>query len=266
LYSASDDPLRANLGVKHLDDAFLAEVVERLAQLLGFGRIAQHHAAQDFRREIRQAGEADLVLFGQRITDTQGAVVWDADDVAGQRDIGEFTVLREKHDRRMDRNRLAKTRRSQFHAALERARDQPHERDPVAVLRVHVGLHLKDETADLVAPGRNFPGIGRLGARRRRIARNRLDQVGDAEALKCRSEVDRRQVAGAIGIEIELGVADLRQVDFLGELGRQFGRIDHLAAKLTAVALGHAQPPACEIEHAMEQTAHADRPALRRHI
>ena len=35
----ADDPLRADLGVEHLDHALFAEVVERLAQLLGLGRV-----------------------------------------------------------------------------------------------------------------------------------------------------------------------------------------------------------------------------------
>ena len=39
------------------------KVVERFPQLLGLGRIDQRDAAQDFGREIGQAGEADLVFL-----------------------------------------------------------------------------------------------------------------------------------------------------------------------------------------------------------
>jgi hypothetical protein len=38
----------------------------------------------------------------------------------------------------------------QFHAALEAPRAEPHERHAVAMVRVHVGLHLEHETRHLI--------------------------------------------------------------------------------------------------------------------
>src|SRR3546814_1261009 len=55
------------LGIEDLRHAFLGHVVERLAQLLGLGRVFQHHAAQDFGREIGQSGKAHRRLLGERI-------------------------------------------------------------------------------------------------------------------------------------------------------------------------------------------------------
>ena len=44
--------------------------------------VLQHHAPQDFRRKVWNAGEAKIFSLGQRIADTQHAVVRDADDIA----------------------------------------------------------------------------------------------------------------------------------------------------------------------------------------
>ena len=104
----ADDPVGTNLGIEDLDNALFAEVVERLAQLLGLGRIAQHDAAQNFRREIGQASKADFVAFRQRVTDPKRAMIGYADDIARLRAVGNLAVLREKQDRRVDRDRLAK--------------------------------------------------------------------------------------------------------------------------------------------------------------
>jgi hypothetical protein len=51
-----------------------------------------------------------------------------------------------------------------------------------------------------------------------RDAGNRLDQLGHAEILERRAEEHRRQIAMAIGLQIELRIARLPQLDFLGEL------------------------------------------------
>src|SRR3546814_6218503 len=59
---SSDLPIGADLGIEDLRHAFLGHVVERLAQLLGLGRVFQHHAAQDFGREIGQSGDRKSVV------------------------------------------------------------------------------------------------------------------------------------------------------------------------------------------------------------
>ena len=131
-----------------MNDALFAQVIQRLAQLLGLRGVPQHNAAQNFRCEVGQAGKAHVIALRQSIADAQGAVVWNTDDIAGFRAVGNLAILREKQDWRMNRNRLAKPRRRQLHAAFECAGAQSHERDAVTVLRVHIGLHLENEAGD----------------------------------------------------------------------------------------------------------------------
>jgi hypothetical protein len=51
----------------------------------------------------------------------------------------------------------------QLHAALEMARGQAHEGHAVAVLGVHVGLHLEDEAGDLCLLGAIWRGSADCG-------------------------------------------------------------------------------------------------------
>ena len=145
----------------------------------------------------------------------------------------------------------------------------PHEGDAVAVLRVHVGLDLEDEAGDLVALRLISARLGRLRPRRRGDARDRVDQFGDAEILQRDAEVDRGQVAVAIGLEVELGIAALRQLDLLAPC-RALRASRMASGSSSAVELRRSpsrrrRPCAAELEivDALELAAHADRPAQR---
>ncbi len=91
------------------------------------------------------------------------------------------------------------------------------------VVGVHVRLDLEDEAGDFVAAGLHRFGLGGLGARRRGVGGDRLDQRIDAEFLERRSEIDRRQVAVGIGRGIECRIADPRQLGFLAQPGERLG-------------------------------------------
>src|SRR3546814_4575587 len=87
-------------------DLLLRHVVERFPELLRLGRIGEHDAAQYLRREVRQAGEADRRVLGQRVADAERAVIGDADDVAGKGLVGQLPVLGEEENRAVHRDRL----------------------------------------------------------------------------------------------------------------------------------------------------------------
>ena len=130
------------------------------------------HAAQHLRREGGEAGEADGGIFGQRVADAQRPVVRDADHVAGHRVVGDVAVLAEEEDGAVDGQRLAGAHLVELHAAAELSRAEPQEGDPVAVVRVHVRLHLEDEAGDDVVA--------------------RLDRAGGASAAGAAAARSRR--------------------------------------------------------------------------
>ena len=85
---------------EHLDRAFLAELRQPGAQLLGAQRVGDLDAAEHLGREERQPGELQRLAFGQRVAELQHAVVRDADDVAGEGLVEQLAPLATGRSRR----------------------------------------------------------------------------------------------------------------------------------------------------------------------
>ena len=68
---------------EHLHRALLGHLQQPLLQLLHLQRVLQHHPAEVFGREVGDTGELERFLVGEGVADLDGAVVVDADDVAG---------------------------------------------------------------------------------------------------------------------------------------------------------------------------------------
>ena len=166
----------------------------------------------------------------------------------------------------MDRDRLAVAGRRQLHAAFEHARAEPHEGDAVAVLRVHVGLHLEDEAGDFLLLRADRRRLGRLRARGGRVIGERGDQLGRPEILERGAEIDRGEITVAIRFRVELRIARLRQLDLVAYVVGQDRLGVDLALEGAAVALRPADRPALQVQDTLERAAHADRPAHRRDI
>jgi hypothetical protein len=63
--------LAPDFGVEDLDHAFFAQIIQRLAELLGLGRIFQGNAAQDFWREIGQPGDTRIGALPLSVSPTR---------------------------------------------------------------------------------------------------------------------------------------------------------------------------------------------------
>ena len=171
----ADQRRRAVDRAEHLDDALLGHLLQRLLELLRLHGVGEPHAAHDFRREARHADEVERLALGQGVADAQGAVIRDADDVAGIGLVGDRAVLGEEEVRRVQADRLAGAHVLRLHAARELAGAQPREGDAVAVVRIHVGLDLEHEGRHLRLLRGDAAGVGSLrraaAARRRRSRR-----------------------------------------------------------------------------------------------
>ena len=136
--------------LEQLGRAFLGQLLQALLQGLGAQRVLQDHAAEQFRREVGNAVEFQRFALGEGVADLDGAVVVQADDVAG---IGLFDILAAvglKGNRIGDLYALADAHMVHLHALVELARTNAHEGDAVAVGRVHVRLDLEHEAGELV--------------------------------------------------------------------------------------------------------------------
>ncbi len=118
--------------------------------MLGLERVLQAYATEQLRGEVRDTGEPQGFALGEGIADLDGAVVVQADDVAG---VGFFQLLafrREERQRVADPYVLAQAHMAHFHALVVTARADTHEGDAVAVLGIHVRLDLEHETAEFL--------------------------------------------------------------------------------------------------------------------
>ena len=120
-----------------------------LASAFILQRILEHRAAEHFRREIRDAGERELLALGEGVADVDGAVVVQADDVAREGFLGRAAIRGHEGERIGDAHLLVEPHVVHAHAARVLARAQAHERDAVAVLRIHVRLDLEHEAGEL---------------------------------------------------------------------------------------------------------------------
>ena len=163
---------------------------------------------------------------------------------------------------------FAGARLLQLHAAPEFSGTQAQERHAVAMVRVHVRLHLEHEARHFVFRRRDFAGLRRLWARRRRIFGNRTHQFAHAEILECAAEEDGCQMARAIDLGVEVGTGAAGQRDIFQQLRLQvFGQYPGQRFAADALVLSeHGELIAQQIEDALEVQPHADRPYHRRAI
>ena len=103
----------------------------------------------------------------------------------------------------------------------EAAGADAHERDPVAVVRIHVGLDLEHEAREGTRHGIDRPRVGFARARRRRHLEEALEERLDTEIGQRAAEEGRRLRARAHGREIELRARAVEQRQRFGELARE---------------------------------------------
>jgi threonine dehydrogenase-like Zn-dependent dehydrogenase len=153
----------------------------------------------------------------KRVADAELAVVRNTDHVAR---IGGSAISRSSAKKKIGAETamvLAGAHVFQLHAALEGARTQAHEGDPVAVLRVHVGLHLEDKAGDLVLFRHDGPPAGRrLGVGRRGVVGDEVEHFLDAIVAQRGAEEHRGQVAFQEAFLVEFRVAFRAEFDVFG--------------------------------------------------
>ena len=168
----------------------LRKVVERLVQLLGAHCIVQHDAAQNLRREIRDAGELQRSP-SVKLSPTC-RVPWFGTPMMspGNASSRVFALLREEEDRRRDIHRLSFAHVEQPHAA----RNFPEQSRTNAMRSRWFGSMLA-----CTLKTKPVTGSRRLDARVGRLARQRVgaqrvrqvEQLGNAEILQRAAEDHR---------------------------------------------------------------------------
>ena len=152
-------PVRA----QHLDHALAVQLLDALAELLVLGGVAAAADGEVLGREGGHRREGHRPLGVEGVADAERGGVDQADDVAGVGDVDALPLAAEHVLGVLGRERPAGAGVGDDHAALEDARADADEGQPVAVRGVHAGLHLEHEGAERV-------GQRARGRRRRRAA------------------------------------------------------------------------------------------------
>src|SRR5690606_27811616 len=97
-----------------------------------FRSVLQAYPAEQLRRKVRNTGEADVLAGGEGITDLDGAVVVQTNDVAAVGLLQPLPVAGEEGQGIGDPDVLADTHMAHLHALFVLARAHAHEGDTVA--------------------------------------------------------------------------------------------------------------------------------------
>ena len=92
-----------------------------------------------------------------RIADGKLPGIDEPEDVAGICDLDGFAVAAEKAIRARSPQLLAHAAVGQHHVLFEAPRTHTHERDAIAMARVHVRLNLEDEAREPLVGGATMP-------------------------------------------------------------------------------------------------------------
>ena len=90
-------------------------------------------------------GEMQILARGESVTDLDGTVVMQPDDIPGNGIDGLLPFAGKEGHCITDADFLVDAHVLHLHALFEGARADAHEGYPVTVARVHVGLDLEDE-------------------------------------------------------------------------------------------------------------------------
>jgi len=163
--------------------AFLTELKQASAKLLGAQRIQQLDPTKDFRCEEGQPGELQRLAFSQGVAELDAAMRRNSDDVAGVSLVEQFAPLRQERHDVVGTNLFAGALNLQAHAALEATRAHAYEHDPVSMRRVHIRLNLEDHTGEFLGIGLNWTLQGDAWLRRRCDVDQCVENFADAEVI-----------------------------------------------------------------------------------
>ena len=204
---------------EELGDTLVHQLVDTLCQLLELERVGILDVTELFGCEGGNACEFKFFAFGKGVADLEVARIVQADNVARIGEVDHRFLLGHEGGRRGELELLAAADVQVVLVAFEHTGTDLQEGDSVAVVRVHVGVDLEDESGHLLLLGFDQTGLGRSRSGRRGDAEETFEQLTHAEVVDRRSEEDRGQIALQIGLAVERVVYPLDQFDILPQAG-----------------------------------------------
>ena len=228
----AEDQVVAHQRAEELGRAFLGQLRDTFLQLLQLERIAQARAAEQFGREIRDAGVRQLFADGEGVADRDRAVVVQADHVARIGRIDDLAIAGHEGQCVRELDLLAQAHMEGLHRRVVAARAHAQERDTIAVHRVHVGLDLEHESGKRRFLRLHFARGGHARRGRGRVFDEEIEQQLHAEIVDRRAEEHRRLLAGEIGMDIKRVARAFDEFEFLAHLAQHVRADPRLDARI----------------------------------
>ena len=143
---------------EQLGCTFLAELSQPFHQGFHLQGILQSRAAEQFRCEVGDTGESQILALGEGVTDANGTVIVDADNIPGPGLVHMTAIIGHEGERIRYLDITPKTHMPDLHALLVLARADTYKSDAIPVLLVHIGLDLEHKTGEVRFIGLDKPG------------------------------------------------------------------------------------------------------------
>ena len=190
---------------QHLHDTFFVELRQALAELLELARVEGSGRCEHFGLEARYARELDCGPGIEGVAYAQVGGVDETDDVARVSRFDCLAIAAEGGRGVLGADEALGARARRIHASLELARTDAREGKSVAVVRVHVGLHLENERSKrFIERARR---VVHVGARQRGRCEvdHRVEQHPDTEVGERRTDEYGGGPPGEERIHVEVG-------------------------------------------------------------
>ena len=135
---------------KQLCNAFVHQLVYTFLQLFGFHRVGILDIFEQLGREAGQAFEVQLFALGEGIAYLEITGIGQAHNIAGEGLVDHRLFLCHKGRRTAEPHHLAAAYVLIVGIALEMPRADLHKCDAAAVIGVHIGVYLEDETREFL--------------------------------------------------------------------------------------------------------------------
>ena len=172
-----------------------------------------------FRLERRDRVEADPRSAGERVADRERPGIRQADDVAGERHVDRFAIVREELHRARQPHVFSGAHVAHRHVALEASRADARERDAVAMARVHVRLDLEDERREALV-GRFDAVLLGIEPRRRAAGPSSMKRSRNSSTPKFVTALPKKTGVTSprsTAARIEVGAGAFEQLDAVDE-------------------------------------------------
>ena len=186
---------RADL-IEQLNGALLRQLLDALDELLAFESVLRLNARKLLGREHGEVFKLEFMSgVGQGVADAEHARVEEPDDISRERFIDDLTVLSEELLRLSELDQLVGRRVPNLHIALEFARADSDECQPIPMRGIHIRLDFEDEGGELLI-GRLDDAVG-ANARSGRRSESEIffQEIADAEVGHGGTEEYRSEIA-----------------------------------------------------------------------